>query len=141
MSEPHGDASSNRKRVETRVQLRFVNALPDSKQAKREAKAAIRAHASRISWERYGEKSKQMTGTQMRSIDRAEVRDAVPAGFRQGVLARVVGRTPSPLLTVIGVDDVDPFTSYPTPLTKSIAITLEKQGKLRTFHVPSVAGC
>lgn len=44
-------------KFEQRLELRFVAALPGSKEARRETKAAIRAHASRVSWARYGNKS------------------------------------------------------------------------------------
>jgi hypothetical protein len=61
MSDPNAEETPTQPdRSETPPRLRFVTARPDTKQGKREAKAAIRAHASQASWAKIRKKGKQL---------------------------------------------------------------------------------
>ncbi|KAJ9609016.1 hypothetical protein H2200_006787 [Cladophialophora chaetospira] len=60
MSEPNSDDTTpNSDRSEAAPRLRFVSARPDTKQGRREARAAIRAHASQASWAKIRKHGKQ----------------------------------------------------------------------------------
>lgn len=59
MSDPSADETTKADRSESAPRLRFVTARPDTTQGKREARAAIRAHASQASWAKIREHGKQ----------------------------------------------------------------------------------
>ncbi|KIW72873.1 hypothetical protein PV04_01035 [Phialophora macrospora] len=60
MSDPTAEETPTQPdQSDTPPRLRFVTARPDTKQGKREAKAAIRAHASQASWAKIRKKGKQ----------------------------------------------------------------------------------
>ncbi len=70
MSDPGADETTKPDRSETPPRLQFVTARPDTKQGIREARAAIRAHASKASWakiRKQGRQPKQETNTLIES--------------------------------------------------------------------------
>ncbi|OQV03894.1 hypothetical protein CLAIMM_08873 isoform 3 [Cladophialophora immunda] len=150
-----GDPTTQKNQAEPKH--RFVAARPDSTQARREAKALIRAHASRASWAkiRQGKQSRQ-EGTsqagpsqapgvqQTRQVDTALVSHsndeqdndtrlgrAGPSCPRQVVPSRrqtILASCPVPNpLRTVGAGDVDPFASYPSRLPKEIATPIIAQ--------------
>ncbi|KAH0840887.1 hypothetical protein FOPE_06204 [Fonsecaea pedrosoi] len=150
-----GDPATQKNQAEPR--LRFVTARPDSNQARREAKALIRAHASRASWARIrqGKQSRQETGsllgpnpapgakqTHPVNTDPASLIDdeqdqdlnpgrAGPSGGQLVVPTRRQTIFTSCLipdpLCTVGLGDIDPFSSYPSKLPKEIATPIISQ--------------
>ena len=59
MSDSPPEKSSTSRASEPVPKLRFVTARPDTKEARREARAAIRAHASQASWAKIKSRGKQ----------------------------------------------------------------------------------
>lgn len=152
------DDSSRPDETESGRTLRFVTARPNTKQARREAKAVIRAHASRASWAKIKQTGKktapQSSSSSSRnqlpqppsdrlaspaSNDRPNNDDAPgirPTSSRQVMLSRAATRqnnigslnAPHPLRAV-GAGELDPFTSYPSSLPKRIAFPIMSKGK------------
>ena len=152
MPESNEDDISPTERSESRLSLRFVAARPDSNKARREARAAIRAHASQASWaniKQKGRRSRQDQHNRPTAASGSVSTRLVPSSndqpdddddfrrtgssssqrigtVRQTVFASV--SVPNPLRTV-GAGDADPFTSYPSRLPKEIAGLLDSKGK------------
>lgn len=152
------DDSSRPNEAESGRTLRFVPARPNSKQARRETTAAIRAHASRASWAKIKQKAKKTTPQSSRSSSRDQPSQPPgvklvspasndrpnndhtagirPTSSRQVMLSRATTRqsilgsigVPHPLRAV-GAGELDPFASYPSNMPKEIAFPILSKGK------------
>lgn len=162
MSDPKPDDTTvTPDRSETAPKLRFVTARPDTQQGRREARAAIRAHASQASWAKIRKHGRQArreptqpeeqplsSAGEPASTDLVSSSNDVPytgssgeasaSAVRQTILGSL--GVPSPLRTV-GAGDVDPFTSYPSRLPKEVATLIIDQGKPGTAPTRRVAAC